>query len=124
MYLNPAKSVHVPKTGKIGTCMYLKLAKSVHDVPKTDKIGTCTQRRITSANVPGVAITSANVAGDAITSANVASAPRLRRPMLPVARLHWLLSPILKYEAPMLESLALAMCLRKCLSRDDVSRDV
>ena len=91
MYLNPAKSVHVPKTGKIGTCMYLKPAKSVHDVPKTDKIGTCTQRRITSANVPGVAITSANVAGDAITSVNVASAPRLRRPMLPVAQLHWLL---------------------------------
>ena len=90
MYPNPAKSVHVPKTSKIGTYVYLKPVKSVHDVPKTDKIGTCTQRRITSANVPGVAITSANVAGDAITSANVASAPRLRWPMSPAVRLCWL----------------------------------
>ena len=58
--------------------MYLKPAKSVHDVPKTGKIGTCTERRITSANIAGGTITSANVAGGAITSANVAGAVRLR----------------------------------------------
>ena len=58
--------------------MYLKPAKSVHDVPKTDKIGTCTQRRLTSGNVARGAITSANVAGGGITSVNVAGAARLR----------------------------------------------
>ena len=91
--LRHKQSVHVPKPAETGTYvthpMYLKTRKSVH-VPKTGKIGTCTERRITSANVAGGAITSANVAGDAITSANVASAPRLRRPMSPAARLRWL----------------------------------
>ena len=89
MYLKPTKSVHVPKTDKFGTKMYLKPTNPVQNVPKTDKIGTCTQCRITSVNVAGGAITSANVAGGATTLANVAGG-RLRRPMSLAARLHWL----------------------------------